>query len=169
MDAFQGSYRVQPRDLRYFSTFYLLIRVTVLLHLYTLVSYLRFFTSGMLFLISAAVMVIFQPYKVRAHNTVDSVLMILTGIVCISFYAHEANADVVTFFRFLSVLLLLFYFISLLVWKLLGGKLQEMVGKIKAKWSSLVHHPKECSEEVLREPVVIERNPLLLVSQSFML
>jgi hypothetical protein len=147
MDAFQGSYRIQPRDLRYFSAFYLFMRFMILLQFYIVHFYFRFFTSGMLFLLSAAVVVVFQPYKVRAHNTVDSVLMILTGIVYISFYVHGENLKVVVPFRFLSVSLLPLYFISLLVVKFVGGKLlQALVGKIKAVWSSIVHHPRECRE-----------------------
>ena len=31
MDAFQGSYKTEPRDLRYFSAFYLLLRLLMLL------------------------------------------------------------------------------------------------------------------------------------------
>jgi hypothetical protein len=146
MDAFQGSYRIQPRDLRYFSAFYLFMRFMMLLQLYIINWY---FTSGMLFLLSAVLIVIFQPYKVRAHNTVDSVLMILTGIVCISFYAHSEK--IVVSFRVLSLSLLLLYFISLLVWKLVGGILLALMRKIKAVWNHIVHHPRECCEG---EPVV---------------
>jgi hypothetical protein len=117
----------------------------ILLQLYIVHFFLRFFTSGMLFLISAAVVVVFQPYKVRAHNTVDSTLMILSGVLCISFYAHDENRIIISF-QDLSVSLLLLYFISLLVWKLVGGKLQALMRKIKAVWSSIVHHPRECRE-----------------------
>jgi hypothetical protein len=58
------------------------------------------------------------------------------------------------------------------MWKLIGGKLQALMRKIKAVWSSIVHHPRECCEgEVVesfdREPDG-ERNsypPLLGGSQ----
>jgi hypothetical protein len=173
MDAFQGSYRIQPRDLRYFSAFYLLMRFLIILQLYIVHSRFRFFTSGMLFLLSAAVVIVFQPYKVRAHNTADSVLMILTGILCISLYAHGESTEVVGSFRRLSFLLLLVYFTSLLIWKLVGGKLQALVGKIKAVWSSFVHHRKEfCEGEVVESfdrELDNARNsfpPLLGVSQG---
>jgi hypothetical protein len=148
MDAFQGSYRIQPYDLRYFSAFYLFIRLIVILQFYVYVvhSHFRYFTSGMLFFLSAAVVVIFEPYKVRAHNTVDCVLMILTGIVYFSYYAHDVDFKVVDSFRLLSASLLVLYFISVLMLKLIGGKLQVLVGKIKAVWSSIVHHPKDCCE-----------------------
>jgi hypothetical protein len=46
MDAFQGSYRIQPRDLRHFSTLYLVLRMLLLLQFQIFPSTLMFFTSG---------------------------------------------------------------------------------------------------------------------------
>ena len=146
MDAFQGSYSIQPRDLRYFSAFYLLMRLIMVFLMFITVSYIMFFFFGMLFLLSAAIVAVFQPYKVRAHNTIDSVLMILTGIFFVCYFhnaiSHFYSTEVGSFLL-LSVLLLLLYFIFLVIWKLVGGTLQALLGKVRMLLSSVAHHPRE--------------------------
>ena len=149
MDAFQGSYKTEPRDLRCFSAFYLLLRLLMLLQVHIFPSYLMLFTSSMLFFLSAAVVAIFQPYKVKIHNAIDSVLMILMGIFFVSYYCNtyiETASKETNFFQVLPVALLLFYFISLLVWKLAGVKLQAAAVKAKVMWVSIVRRTREQSE-----------------------
>ena len=148
MDAFQGSYKTETRDLRYFSAFYLLLRLLMLLQVHIFPSYLMLFTSSMLFFLSAAVVAIFQPYKVKIHNAIDSVLMILMGIFFVSYYCNTyieftTASKETNFFQVLPVALLLFYFISLLVWKQAGVKLQAAAVKAKVMWVSIVHRTSE--------------------------
>ena len=105
----------------------------------------------MLFFLSAAVVAIFQPYKVKIHNAIDSVLMILMGIFFVSYYCNTyieftTDSKETNFFQVLPVALLLFYFISLLVWKLTGVKLQAAAVKAKVMWVSIVHRTREQSE-----------------------
>jgi hypothetical protein len=152
MDAFQGSYRIQPRDLRHFSTLYLILRMLLLLQFQIFPSVLMLFTSGILSFITAVMVAIFQPYKVRTHNTTDSVLLTLMGIYFVSYHAQLSlnyeNVYVPFTVQILAIGLLLLYCISLLVWKLLSGKLQTLVGKVKGVWSSIIHHQREhCSGE----------------------
>ena len=138
MDAFQGSYRTRPCDMRYFSAFYLLLRFLFLLQLHMLASHQAFVASGMLFFLTAAIVTVFQPYKVRAHNTADTVLMILVGITfVINFYTAYG---VVLFYRVMFTVLLLVYLISLLVWKSVGGKLQAVMGRML---NAIVHHHRQ--------------------------
>ena len=149
MDAFQGSYKTEPRDLRYFSAFYLLLRLLMLLQVHIFPSRLMLFTSSMLFFLSAAVVAIFQPYKVKIHNAIDSVLMILMGIFFVSYYCNtyiKTASKETNFFQVLPVALLLFYFISLLVWKQVGVKLQAAAVKAKVMWVSIIHRTREQSE-----------------------
>ena len=61
MDAFQGSYKLEPRDLRYFSAFYLFLRLLMLAHVELFLSPQSFYISGILSLASAAVMATCQP------------------------------------------------------------------------------------------------------------
>ena len=84
MDAFQGSYKLERRDLRYFSAFYLLLRLLMLAHVELFLSPQSFYISGILSLAAAAIVAISQAYKVSTHNTVDSVLLLLMGVYFIS-------------------------------------------------------------------------------------
>ena len=144
MDAFQGSYRIEPHDLRYFSAFYLLLRMLILLQPHIFQSTLSFLASGLLSFASAAVIAIFQPYKVRKHNTVDSVMLMLMGIYFVGYHAHfplnYEGKTLCTIAEMTPLALCLVYFLSLLAWKLLGGKLQAAVRKARVMWSSALHH-----------------------------
>ena len=144
MDAFQGSYRIEPCDLRYFSAFYLFLRIFMLLQFQMFPSSLLFFTSGILSLTSAAILAAFQPYRVKAHNTIDSILIMLMGIYFVSYHAQLTvgyeDTNIPLAFQGVSIALMLLYFASLLVWKLVGGQLlQALVNKAKVVWSSSVH------------------------------
>ena len=57
---------------------------------------------------------------------------------------HDAD-HLVNFVQGASVILLHLYFVSLLVWKLLGRKLQAVLVKARVAWSSIVHRPREDS------------------------
>jgi tellurite resistance protein TehA-like permease len=89
-----------------------------------------FFPSGILSFITAVMGAIFQPYKVRTHNTTDSVLLTLMGIHFVSYHAEVSlnyeNVAVILTVQFLAIGQLLLYCISLLVWKLRSGKLQPL-------------------------------------------
>jgi glucan phosphoethanolaminetransferase (alkaline phosphatase superfamily) len=102
----------------------------------------------MLFFLSAAIVAVFQPYKVRAHNSLDSVLMILAGI-CFVCYFHSALSQLysteVGSFLLLSVSLLLLYFILLLIWKLVGARKQALLRNVRMLLSSVAHYPREQS------------------------
>ena len=144
MDAFQGSYRTQPRDLRSFSAFYLLLRLLILAQALISTS-LMFYTSGILSLMGAAVVCILQPYKMKAHNTIDTVLLLLMGIYFISYY----NMIVLTSLNYsidwitsavcqaLSLALIILYFVLLLLWKLLHLKILALFRKVNAAWNSI--------------------------------
>ena len=72
MDAFQGCYKTHPQDLRYFSAFYLLMRVILMLQVQLFHSSLMLYTSGILSLMGAAIIALFQPYKQHVHNKLDT-------------------------------------------------------------------------------------------------
>ena len=88
MDAFQGSYRIEPHDLRYFSAFYLLLRMLILLQPHIFQSTLSLLASGLLSFASASVIAIFRPYKVSKHNRVDSVMLMLMGIYFVGYHTQ---------------------------------------------------------------------------------
>ena len=93
MDAFQGSYKLKPYDMRHFSAFHLLLRFLLLL----LVSYIRtmFFipAAAFLMLMAAVVITSCQPYKISAHNKVDAINLMLLALFFLSY-----SASAYTFF-----------------------------------------------------------------------
>jgi hypothetical protein len=156
MDAFQGSFRIQPYDLRYFSAFYLLIRILMLIQFQFFPSLQLFFTSGIVSLFSAATVIVFQPYKVKTHNTIDAVLMMLMGVYFISQHAHRLSLSTNMYedkyisqaIKLVSIGLLLLYCFLLLVWKLAGGKRQTVAGIVKRAWKYVVHVTRRNSREI---------------------
>ena len=149
MDAFQGSYRTQPCDMRYFSAFYLFLRVLMLAQPQIFWSSMMLFTSGILSLASAAVVVTFQSYKEKAHNVIDTVLMLLLGIYFLSYYAdnceHSSSGyrhQLIYAFavQILCVTAFLAFFISLIMWKLFHLRVQALFTKARVKWNSLCSH-----------------------------
>ncbi len=139
MDAFQGSHKLHPCDMRYFSAFYLFLWVLMLAHAELFVSPLTLYISGMISFTSAALVVLFQPYKVSAHNTTDSVLMLLMGIYFISSSETSLVASLhygsdwtfPSVLQGLSIILIVLYFISLLAWKLVLKKISAVIRGIK--------------------------------------
>ena len=158
MDAFQGSYRIEPHDLRYFSAFYLLLRMLILLQPSIFQSTLSFLASGLLSFASAAIIAIFRPYKVSKHNTVDSVMLMFMGIYFVGYHAQFSlnyeDKTLCTIAEMAPMALFLVYFLFLLVWKLFGGKLQAAVRNAGVFWSSALHIHSikgECLEEFDRD------------------
>ena len=180
MDAFQGSYRTQPRDMRYFSAFYLFLRILILAQPQIFPSYIMFFTSGILSLASAAAVTIFQPYKVKSHNTMDSVMMLLMGVYFLCYYGtivltqlgygHQWN--VVASIHGIAVAILVVWFLLLLFWKLLHLQIpQALIKKAKESYNSVLrkfgtrdHSNGDVIESFVREIDTSETNsypPLL--------
>ena len=116
----------------------------ILLQPHIFQSTLSLLASGLLSFASAAVITIFRPYKVSKHNTVDSVMLMLMGIYFVGYHAQfSLNYEDITLCiiaEIASIALGLAYFLFLLVWKLFGGKLQAVVRKARALWTSALHH-----------------------------
>ena len=141
MDAFQGSYKLEPRDLRYFSAFYLLLRLLMLAHVELFLSPQNFYISGIISLAAAVTVAICQPYKVNTHNTVDSVLLVLMGVYFIS-CSEVYLLGVSGFFhdlRFpraiqgICLSLIVLYFICFVTWRLIGQKTYALMRTFRRK------------------------------------
>ena len=160
MDAFQGSYRTQPRDMRYFSAFYLFLRILIIAQAQIFMSSVMIFTSGILSLASAAAVVTFEPYKVKTHNTIDTVLMLLMGTYFLCYYAdhlllalgYKHQWIYIAIIEGVSVSTLFLYYVLLLAWKLLHLKVH--VGPEKKSLSEVEHE--YCSQRPHSNGEVIE-------------
>ena len=150
MDAFQGSYRTEPHDMRFFSAFYLLVRISILIQTMLFPSTLKLFTSGILSLASAGVVAIFQPYKVKGHNTMDSIWMLLMGGYFISYHevliltalGYGKQWVLAAVINVLSIVCLLIMLVFLMVWIIASSWIKAVVRKIMSKlgWLTLHHH-----------------------------
>ena len=82
MDAFQGCYKFEPYDCRYFSGFYLFLRVAVLaVFLFTESTYVVIF-GGLVVLLAIVFPLILKPYAQSTYNTNDVVLIISFVLFC---------------------------------------------------------------------------------------
>ncbi len=159
MDAFQGSYKTSPRDMRYFSAFYLLLRLAMP-SLDLFLSQQTLYVAGILSLASSAVIALFKPYRVNSHNTIGAILILLMGIYFISCNEasllasldHDNMWNFGSIFQGLALSLVLLFFISLIVWKLLRKKIRSSIKMIKMKWNSSLSSHEEDSTGELIEP-----------------
>ncbi len=83
MDAFQGSYKTEPYDLRYFSAYYFLLRFLVLL-VTSMASILNYSVLAFLVIMGAVIVTIFQPYKTNRHNKLDIVSILILALTYVS-------------------------------------------------------------------------------------
>ena len=145
MDAFQGSYRTEPRDCRYFSAFYLLLRMLVMVQVQIFTSAFLFYTCAMISLLFAVVLAAFQPYKISAHNYRDSILLVLMGGYFVSYGTSEfltllgyySEVSIVLGFTSLFAISLALYFTLVIASKLLGSQVKSMIRKSRRTWSTL--------------------------------
>ena len=134
MDAFQGSYRTEPRDMRYFSAFYLLLRVLMIIQFSMYSSVTAFYTQGILSLATSAAVALCQPYRVSVHNTRDSVLMLILGTLFLSAYVvylHSTHNPVAGFTAALLLLIMLLYLVLAPSCKLLRPRIQAVMKKMR--------------------------------------
>ena len=116
MDAFQGSYRTEPRDLRYLSAFYLLLRFLTLLATTGLASVAHVPVMATIMVVGALVTSLCRPYKNSYHNTLDIVVMLSAALIYIL-----GTADTLSFYLdyyWLGLIDGLFYLIPISVFSL---------------------------------------------------
>ena len=134
MDAFQGSYRIEPRDCRYFSAFYLLLRMLVIVQVQIFTSAVLFYASAMTSLIFAVVLAAFQPYKVSVHNYRDSILLIFMGSYFATYGTSEflallAEDKIVAGLVVVIIVLIALYLVLIVASKLFGSQVKLIIKK----------------------------------------
>ena len=84
MDAFQGCYKFEPYDCRYWSAFYLFLRIAILcIFAYTKSGYLLLVT-GILLLPLTSILAVVRPYRQNVYNITDVVLFLTFIQICFS-------------------------------------------------------------------------------------
>ena len=85
MDAFQGCYKFEPYDCRYFSSLYLFLRIIILfIYYFTLNGNYFYVVLGLLLLPVAILLSIIRPYRERFINAVDVSLLLTVVLSCFS-------------------------------------------------------------------------------------
>ena len=93
MDAFQGSYRIEPHDLRQFSASYLLLRFLVQFSLVFFLSKFFYIFNAVVILVSSLLFAVCRPYRKDLHNNFDIVSMLLLSLFFVSL-----SADFIVFY-----------------------------------------------------------------------
>ena len=84
MDAFQGCYKFEPYDCRYWAAFYLFLRIAVLaIFAFTQNGYFTMVT-GIIFIPVIALVVVIRPYRQNVFNAIDTVFLLGFVQVCFS-------------------------------------------------------------------------------------
>jgi hypothetical protein len=94
MDAFQGCYKFEPYDCRYFSGFYLFLRVAILVIFLATESTYVIIVSGMAIMPAIAFFLIVKPYRVSIYNTIDAIILLSFALFC-----YGASAITLTSFN----------------------------------------------------------------------
>ena len=82
MDAFQGHYKLEPFDCRYFSVFFLILRIIGLLIFYFIKSGFFLLVFGIVLIPITAFYAIMRPYKNELYNVIDIVSLLVTVMFC---------------------------------------------------------------------------------------
>ncbi len=97
------------------------------------------YISGMISLVGAAVVALVQPYKIKTHNTVDTVLLLLMGIYFTSYLVNAIDlCYAASIFEGMSISLIVLYLIGMVTWKLLHLKLKGLGRRAKKVWTSYI-------------------------------
>ena len=88
VEVFNGEFKYQPRDYRYFAAFYLIIRIINIILLSSVNGIVYFPLGVALFAVSSLFIAFLKPYKKSFHNVVDTVLISLTAVAFLGLPTH---------------------------------------------------------------------------------
>ena len=84
MDAFQGCYKFEPYDCRYWAAFYLFLRIAILVIFALTQSGYVVLVTGISLVPIASLLSIVRPYRQNIYNVIDSVMMLTVIQLCFS-------------------------------------------------------------------------------------
>ena len=132
MDAFQGSYRTEPHDLRYFSAYYMMLRFLLLFLMEYFASTFHVAAMGVVVIVGTLIFAAFQPYKQSSHNRLDIVSMLFLALFYVGYTADVVASyldlhwlPVAQVFFVGSVAAMTFFFVGLLTFH----KIKTLISK----------------------------------------
>jgi hypothetical protein len=84
MDAFQGCYKFEPYDCRYWAAFHLFLRITVLAIFASPQGVFFVVVCGILFIPAVVMTAIVRPYREPVYNIIDLVIFLVFIQICFS-------------------------------------------------------------------------------------
>ena len=84
MDAFQGCYKFEPYDCRYWAAFYLFLRILILLIFALTQSGYFVLVLGIFLVFVTSFLLVVRPYRESVYTTIDSVMLLSTIPLCFS-------------------------------------------------------------------------------------
>ena len=143
MDTFQGSYKIEPYDLRYFSSFYLLLRFLFLITVKLTPFSFVIPTLAITMLLNALIIVIFRPYKRSSQNRLDIAFMVLIALLFVALTADILASYIETHWLTtaavlvtLSAVLFILFLTLMFAWYAFHRILRKLFLKIKNSRSS---------------------------------
>ena len=82
MDAFQGHYKIEPFDHRYFSVFFLILRIIGLLAFYFIKSGFFLLVFGIVLIPITVLFAVTRPYKNDLYNIIDTIFLLVAVMFC---------------------------------------------------------------------------------------
>ena len=116
IDAFQGSYRLEPYDMRYLSAYFLFLRIFLLIVALSIGSICSFCATAFFAVLNSTLTSVLHPYRDSSHNRINSLAMSMLMLYYVStltmlttFYL-DVHWIVIpnTFFAIVQVILLSF-------------------------------------------------------------
>ena len=140
VDVFQGSYKLEPHDLRIFSAFHLLIRFLFLLLVLLVHTAFIIPATAFLFLLASLFFALFRPYKNEFHNTLDVISIGLLALLYMSFscsiLTHALDiyyADTSYYLFSGTIILIVLYAVINMTFSGIRNLLRYIVSKIKLR------------------------------------
>ena len=84
MDAFQGCYKFEPYDCRYWASFYLFLRISILLIFALTQSGYFVLVAGIYLIPVTSLLLVIRPYRESIYTIVDSVMLLSTILLSFS-------------------------------------------------------------------------------------
>ena len=84
MDAFQGCYKFEPYDCRYWAAFYLFLRISILVIFALTESGYFVLVAGIFLVFVTSLLLVVRPYRESVYTIIDSVMLLSTILLCFS-------------------------------------------------------------------------------------
>ena len=157
MDAFQGCYKFEPYDCRYWAAFYLFLRIAVLAIFANTQGGFFALVVGILLIPVIMMTVIIRPYRRTVYNVVEVVLLLALTQVFFSAVGSPLCAFDERFQGFVDIMLIsglsvpILYFVALImykivpkVWNMYVKKLaQHMLGRRARRFLSRIEEDED--------------------------